>query len=75
MSDHDGSTLAERFSDRTIIDEALREAARDARRFHKAMGNPMATLVDGKVVWVQPEDIRVDDDAPDTGASVPTADQ
>jgi hypothetical protein len=26
------------------------------------MGNPMATLVDGTVVWVQPEDIRVDDE-------------
>jgi hypothetical protein len=28
------------------------------------MGNPMATLVDGEVVWVQPEDIRVDDEPP-----------
>lgn len=62
MSDHHEPTLAERFNDRAIIDQALREAARDARRFHKAMGNPMATLIDGKVVWVQPEDIRVEDD-------------
>lgn len=44
------------------IDEALMEAARDARRLHKALGNPMATWLDGRVVWVQPEDIRVDDD-------------
>jgi hypothetical protein len=57
------STLEELFEDGGAIDQALREAARDARRFHKAMGNPMATLVDGKVTWVQPEDIRVDDDA------------
>jgi hypothetical protein len=28
------------------------------------MGNPMATLVDGQVVWVQPEDIRIEDDPP-----------
>ncbi len=55
-------TVAERFEDRAAIGHALREAARDARRFHKAMGNPMATLVDGQVVWVQPEDIPVDDD-------------
>ena len=54
--------LAERFEDEAEIGAALREAARDARRFHKAMGNPMATWVDGQVVWVQPEDIRVDDD-------------
>ena len=44
------------------IDEALKEAARDARRFHKAMGNSMATWVDGHVVLVQPEDIVVDDE-------------
>lgn len=62
MSDPREPTPAERFNDRAIIDEALREAARDARRFHKAMGNPMATLVDGQVVWIQPEDIRVDDE-------------
>jgi hypothetical protein len=24
------------------------------------MGNPMATLIDGQVVWIQPEDIVVD---------------
>lgn len=53
-------TLEELFKDGRAIDEALREAARDARRFHKAMGNPMATLVDGQVVWIQPEDIVVD---------------
>jgi hypothetical protein len=66
MSDHE-PTLDELFEDGRAIDDALREAARDARRFHKARGNPMATLVDGKVVWVQPEDIRVDDDGLPSG--------
>jgi hypothetical protein len=66
MSDHE-PTLDELFEDGRAIDEALREAARDARRFHKAMGNPMATLVDGNVVWVQPEDIRVDDEPREPG--------
>jgi hypothetical protein len=46
-------TIAELFEDGHAIDEALREAARDARRFHKAIGNPMATWLDGRVVWVQ----------------------
>jgi len=41
------------------IDDAPREAARDARRLHKALANPMATWKDGQVVWVQPEDIQV----------------
>ena len=54
------STVTEWFDEGTAIDQALREAARDARRFHKAIGNPMATWRDGKVVWVQPEDIVVD---------------
>jgi hypothetical protein len=31
---------------------ALREAARDARRFHKAIDNPMATWIDGQMVWI-----------------------
>ena len=55
-------TLKELFEDGRAIDEALREAARDARRLHKALGNPMATWKDGHVVWIQPEDIKVDDD-------------
>ncbi|MGE0815749.1 MAG: hypothetical protein AB7N65_10135 [Vicinamibacterales bacterium] len=55
------STIDDHFEDGGAIDEALREAARDARRLHKAFGNPMATWKDGRVVWVQPEDIEVDD--------------
>ena len=55
-------TLDELFEDGRAIDEALKEAARDARRLHKALGNPMATWADGRVVWVQPGDIRVDDE-------------
>jgi hypothetical protein len=60
-------TLAELFDDDQAIDDALREAARDARRFHKAIGNPMATWRNGRVVWVQPEDIQVDDEWPIAG--------
>ena len=60
MSDTE-PTLDELFEDGRAIDEALWEAARDARRFHKAMGNPMATWIDGRVVWIQPEDIRIED--------------
>jgi hypothetical protein len=57
------STINELFEDGRAIDEALREAARDARRLHKALGNPMATWQNGQVVWVQPEDIDIDDDS------------
>ena len=58
-------TLDELFEDGHVIDNALREAARDARRLHKALGNPMTTWKDGQVVWVQPEDIKVDDEGTD----------
>jgi hypothetical protein len=52
--------IGELFEDGRAIDAALREAARDARRLHKALGNPMATWKDGQVVWIQPEEIVVD---------------
>lgn len=55
-------TVAELFEDGRLIDEALRQAARDARRLHKALGNPMATWRDGRVVLVQPEDIQLDEE-------------
>jgi hypothetical protein len=64
-------TLDELFADGRAIDEALEEAARDARRFHKALGNPMATWADGRVVWVQPDDIVVDDE-PGEGRETPS---
>ena len=36
------------------------KAAREARRFHKAMGHSIPEWRDGKVVWILPEDIVVD---------------
>jgi hypothetical protein len=53
-------TLKELFEDGRAIEVALREAARDVRRLHKALGNPMATWKNGQVVWIQPEDIEID---------------
>jgi hypothetical protein len=57
-------TVKELFDDGRAIDLALREAARDARRLHKALGNPMATWKDGQVVWVQQENIQVEPQVP-----------
>jgi len=62
-------TINELFEDGREIDEALREAARDARRFHKAIGNPMATWQNGRVVWVRPEDIDIDDESEQRGSA------
>ncbi len=48
------------FEDGEAIDKALQKAAREARRFHKAMGHSIPEWRDGKVVWILPEDIVVD---------------
>ena len=60
MTDRERS-IDELFDEGTPIDLALEDAARDARRLHKALGHPMATWRDGGVVWVQPEDIEIDE--------------
>ena len=53
--------VAELFQEGSLIDEALQKAVTQALRMHKLMGNPVAEWRDGKVVWVQPEDIPVAD--------------
>ena len=47
------------FDDGKVIDRALKKAAREARLFHKRLGNPIADWPDGKVILVQPKDIKV----------------
>ena len=54
------ATIDELFEDGRAIDQALLDAARDARLLHKAFGRPMATWQDGRVVWIQPDDIVID---------------
>jgi hypothetical protein len=48
------------FGEGTLIDKAISDAAREALRFHKRIGNPIAQWRNGKVVWVQPADIVID---------------
>lgn len=50
-------TPAERVGDIPAILEALRLAVQEALMMHKRAGNPVATWRDGKVEWIQPEDI------------------
>ncbi len=57
---------AERVHDVPRILEALRLAVQAALLDHKRAGNPVAIWKDGRVEWVQPEDIPdqlSDDDA------------
>ncbi len=57
------------FREGTPIDQALEKAAAQALRMHKLMGNPVAEWRDGKVVWVQPEDIQIPDEPSSTERS------
>jgi hypothetical protein len=54
-------SIDELFEEGTAIDQALRDAAADARRLHKALGIPIVTWRDGHVVLIPPEEIVVDD--------------
>ena len=53
-------SLGERLMDVTLIQDALTRAVRDALLRHKQAGNPVAEWRDGRVVWVAPEDIPVE---------------
>jgi len=50
------------FDDRESMDRALAKAVRLALLQHKRAGNPVATWRDGKVVWVEPEEIEVSEE-------------
>jgi hypothetical protein len=52
-----GDALWERAQDLDLVARALRRAVREALRQHKQAGNPIAAWRDGRVVWIEPEDI------------------
>jgi hypothetical protein len=50
----------ERAEDLPRIMKAITVAVREALLRHKLLGNPVAVWQDERVVWIAPEDIRVD---------------
>ena len=44
------------------MEAAMQRGVRKALRIHKALGNPIAVWENGKVVWIPPEKIEVEDD-------------
>lgn len=54
-------SITELFEDDEFVDEALAAAARDVLRRHKLLGLPIAWMRDGKVVWLPPEEIELDE--------------
>ena len=55
-------SLGERLMDIKLIEAALVRAVRNALLHHKQAGNPVADWRDGRVVWIAPEDIPVEDE-------------
>jgi hypothetical protein len=54
-------TPLERVEDVPRILRAMAEAVREASLRHKRLGNPVAVWQDGRVVWLAPEEIPVED--------------
>lgn len=46
------------FADGSLIDEAMRKAAKEALKVHKRAGHPLAIWRDGRVQWVTPEEFE-----------------
>ncbi|MFZ4859683.1 MAG: hypothetical protein ACOYL3_25205 [Desulfuromonadaceae bacterium] len=43
----------------TQIDEAVKQAVKEAVLRHKSAGNSIVTMKDGHMVWLKPEEITV----------------
>ncbi len=53
--------ISEIFEDKEKITRALSKAVNEALLQHKKAGNPVASWRDGKIAWIQPDDIPVED--------------
>lgn len=49
----------ERVNDLPRILDAMKQAVREALVRHKRAGSPVAAWRDGRVVWIQPDELRV----------------
>jgi len=50
--------IAQIFSERTQVDEALARAGRDAIQRHREAGLTLPVFRNGRTVWVQPEELE-----------------
>ncbi len=52
-----GEELARRLSSHEFLTQAIQTAVRDAVLDHKRAGNPIAGWQNGRVIWIQPDEI------------------
>jgi hypothetical protein len=64
MSKSASKDIGKLMADHVLIQQALGQAVREARRQHKLAGNCVVEWRDGRVVWVPPEEIDVEPPAP-----------
>lgn len=62
MQANEKKDIGKLLADSNGVTRAMTRAVRQALLQHKRMGNPVATWRDGKVVWVEPEDIEVSEE-------------
>jgi hypothetical protein len=61
-TDIDPNDPIARVQDTPLMLAALRRGAQAALRQHKLLGYPIAVWEDGKVVWIPPEEIELDEE-------------
>ena len=59
--DKSRKSIDQLFAEVTPIVEAVQAGARDALRRHRLLGQPAPTWRDGKVVWVSPDEVTVEE--------------
>ena len=59
MDNKTEKTIDEIFMEGTSIDNALKQAVQAALIRHKQVGNPIVVWRDGKIVWIQSEEISL----------------
>jgi hypothetical protein len=52
-------SIEEIFSNKERITAAVTSAVREAILRHKQAGNPIVVMKDGKMVWLQPDEIKL----------------
>jgi len=57
MNEQSSRSISELMADHPVIDSAIYRAVREAVLTHAREGRPVATLQNGQVVWIQPEEV------------------
>ena len=63
----DADQLARLHDENLIVEDAIREAVREATVMHKHRGQPMVVWRDGQVVWIPEDQLTIDDEHDNRG--------